>query len=303
MIVRTLTQTLGGTTFKGKVPIAEGIEAFLFDKNGKGILVLWNISNEQSETMLQVNLGPQPMRMDLWGNVTPLLRPRSQDADELVALSIGAMPIFLIDVDANLAQMRAGVQFDRPLIESSFKPHTRKIRFTNPYRQAISGSLRLRAPEGWTINPPAFAFSLNPGEIFERDVTIEIPYNTLGGPKTVFADFQLQVDRTVTFTVPLVLNVGLSDVGMQTLALRDGEDIIVQQMISNYGDKPIDYSAFAMYPGEARQERLVTDLAPGQTTIRRYRFTKVKFVDGARVLSGIKEIYGTRILNDEVPIQ
>ena len=53
----------------------------------------------------------------------------------------------------------------------------------------------------------------------------------------------------------------------------------------------------------ARQERLVTNLASGQTTIRRYRFPKVKFKDGATVRSGIKEIYGTRILNDEVPIQ
>lgn len=303
MIVRTLTQTLGGTTFKGKVPIAEGVEAFLFDKHGTGILVLWSLSNDRSETMLQVNLGPQPMRMDLWGNVTPLPRPRSRDADELIALSLDDMPIFLIDVDGNLAQMRASVGFDRPLIESSFKPHTRKIRFTNPYRQAISGSLKLTPPAGWTINPPTFAFSLNPGETFERDLTIELPYNTIGGPKTVFADFQVQADRATAFTVPLVLNVGLSDVGMQTLALRDGEDIIVQQMISNYGDRPIDYSAFAMYPGQARQERLVTNLAPGQTTIRRYRFAKVKLVDGAMVRSGIKEIYGTRILNDEVPIQ
>jgi len=303
MIVRTLTQTLGKAQFKGKVPIAEGIEAFLFEKNGLGILVLWNQSDEASETMLQVNLGQRPVRMDLWGNATPLLRPRSQGSDELVALPIDDLPIFLIDVDANLAQMRASVGFDRPLIESSFKPHLRRIRFANPYKQAISGSLKLRAPAGWTISPPTFMFSLNPNEVFERDLTIELPYNTVAGPKTVHAEFQIQADRAASFSVPLVLNVGLSDVGMQTLALRDGEDIIVQQMISNYGNKPIDYSAFAMYPGEARQERLVTNLAPGQTTIRRYRFPKVKFQPGATVRAGIKEIYGTRILNDEVPIQ
>src|SRR5690606_816799 len=88
MIVRTLTQTLGKAQFKGKVPIAEGIEAFLFEKNGLGILVLWNQSDEASETMLQVNLGQRPVRMDLWGNATPLLRPRSQGSDELVALPI-----------------------------------------------------------------------------------------------------------------------------------------------------------------------------------------------------------------------
>ena len=57
---------------------------------------------------------------------------------------------------------------------------------------------------------------------------------------------------------------------------RDGKDVVVQQMITNYGEKPIDYTAFSIYPGEARQERLVTNLGPGQTTIKRYRFNGVK---------------------------
>jgi hypothetical protein len=286
------------------VPIAEGVEAFLFDRGGQGILVLWNIGNERGLKRLQVNLGPQPLRLDLWGNATPIPRPRAEEgaADE-IELPIDAMPVFLLGIDANLAQMRASVAFDRPLIESSFKPHLRKIRFVNPYRQAIGGSLKLKAPAGWNINPPTFQFSLNPGETFERDITIELPYNSLAGAKTVEAEFKVQADRNSGFRVAIPLKLGLSDVGMQTLALRDGQDIIVQQMISNYGDKPIDYAAFTMYPGQARQERLVTNLEPGKTTIKRYRFTNVKFAAGATVRSGIKETYGTRILNEEVPIQ
>jgi hypothetical protein len=42
MIVRTMLRTLGNSTFKGKVQIAEGVEAFLFDRNGEGILMLWD---------------------------------------------------------------------------------------------------------------------------------------------------------------------------------------------------------------------------------------------------------------------
>ncbi len=74
-------------------------------------------------------------------------------------------------------------------------------------------------------------------------------------------------------------------------------------MISNYGDKPIDYTAFAIYPGTARQERLVTNLGPGRTTIKVYRFNNVKTVTSAKVRSGVKELVGTRILNDEVEIK
>ena len=184
-------------------------------------------------------------------------------------------------------------------------PHARRFRFTNPYRQAVAGTVRLKAPQGWTLNPPTFTFSLNPGETFDRELTIQFPYNSFAGAKTLSADFQLQGDSSV-LSVPIQLKLGLSDVGMQTLALRDGADVIVQQMISNYGDKPIDYNAFTVFPGQARQERLVTNLAPGKTTVKRYRFSGVKLDPGTgpiKVRVGIKEMEGSRILNEEVEIQ
>ena len=303
IVVRTMMTMLGGATYRGRVPIAEGIEAFLFDRGGTGVLVLWERGNRTGARRLALNFGPNASRVDLWGNVAPLLRSAADRRDGGVQLEMGPTPIFLVGVDGELAQLRASVAFDNPLIESSFQPHTRKIRFTNPYRQAISGSFKLGAPKGWIVNPPTGTFSLNPGETFERDVTIEFPYNSFAGPKSINAEFHVQADENVSFTVPIALKLGLSDVGLQTLALRDGDDVIVQQVITNYGEKPIDYTAFALYPGQPRQERLVTNLAAGKTTIKKYRFTNVKLASGVRVRSGLKEMVGTRILNDEVAIQ
>ena len=215
------------------------------------------------------------------------------------------MPIFLIDIDGSLAQLRASVHFDNNLIESSFEPHDRHLIFTNPYKQIISGTIRLRLvpPPGWTVTPPTYTFNLNPGETFDREVQIEFPYNSLGGQKEIAADFTVQADKSATFSVPVPVKLGLSDVGMQLLAIRDGNDVVVQQVISNYGDKPIDYTAFAVYPGQARQERLVTQLGPGRTTIKRYRFTSVALSADSRVRVGVKELLGTRILNAEVGVQ
>jgi hypothetical protein len=302
IIMRTLVTTLGGSVFRGKVPIADNIEAFLFDKNGQGIMVLWDKGNENGVKQLAINLGDRPLRMDLWGNVTPLLQP-GQSSDSRIKLNLGPMPVILIDIDGQLAQLRSSVAFDQPLIESSFEPHTRHVRFTNPYRQAIGGSFKLRAPAGWTLNPPTFTFTLNPGETFDREVTIEFPYNSFAGPKTINAEFNVQAERSGAFTVPMTLTLGLTDVGMQTLALRDGHDVVVQQMITNYGEKPINYTAFAVYPGLARQERLVTNLGPGRTTMKKYRLTNVNIAPGAKVRAGVKELDGTRILNDEIEIQ
>src|SRR5208282_533759 len=41
LIIRTLVTQLAGATFRGKVPIAANVEAFLFDRGGQGVLVLW----------------------------------------------------------------------------------------------------------------------------------------------------------------------------------------------------------------------------------------------------------------------
>jgi hypothetical protein len=302
LIIRTLITTLSGSTFKGKVPIADGVEAFLFDRDGQGILVLWDRGLTTGVKQLAINLGEHPMSVDLWGNVSPLILARDGRSGT-VQLDIGPTPIMLVDIDGPQAELRASVSFDQPLLESSFKPHTRHIRFMNPYRLAVGGTLKLRAPDGWRIDPQIMNFNLNPGEKFDREVTIEFPYNSYAGPKTINAQFTMQGEKETVFTVPVMLNLGLSDVGVQSIALRDGNNIVVQQMISNYGDKPIDYTAFAIYPGAARQERLVTNLGPGRTTIKVYRFNNVKFIPNGKVRSGVKELVGNRILNDEVEIK
>lgn len=303
MIMRTLITTLSGSTYRGKVPIAEGVEAFLFERTGQGIMVLWDRGQTPGVKQLAVNLGARPQRVDLWGNVTPLLSPDEARSSGTTQLAIGPMPILLVDIDASTAMLRASVALDRPLLESSFQPHPRRLRFTNPYRTAIGGTVKLKAPPGWTINPPTHTFSLNPGETFDRELTIEFPYNSYAGSKTIEAQFMVQADKTANFSVPLTLRLGLSDVGMQTLALRDGKDVIVQQTIQNYGERPIDYGSFAIFPGQARQERLVTNLAPGRTTLKRYRFSDVKVTPGMKIRVGVKELEGSRILNDEVEIQ
>ena len=320
MVARTLMSTLSGTTFKGQVPIADGVEAFLFERSGHGILMLWDKGSEGGVKSLALNLGAQPTRVDLWGNVTPLLRT-SDDASPILAaastsdtnnstgqktgvpIQITSMPFFLVDIDGQVAQLRASVHFDNDKIESSFKEHKRHILFTNPYRQAINGMVKLKAPPGWVLNPPTMSFSLNPGETFDREITIQFPYNTFAGAKPIDVEFQLQADRNSTFTVPLKLKLGLSDVGLQTIAIRDGNDIIIQQVITNYGEKPIDYTAFVICPGQARQERLVTALGAGRTILKKYRFKDVKITNQMRVRSGLRESEGTRILNDEVGVE
>jgi hypothetical protein len=299
LIMRTLLTQLSGTTFRGKIPNVGNVDAFLFDRNGQGVVVIWNRGQEDDTKSLALNLGDHPVRVDLWGNTTPLIVSNSDS----INLQVGPMPFFLVDIDGDTAQMRASVGLDQPLLESSFHPHARRIHFSNPGQSTITGMVKLVPPAGWSLTPSVFSFSLNPGEVFDHELTIEFPYNSFAGAKAITANFQVQSDHLTTFTVPITVNLGLGDVGMRTLALRDKGDLVVQQMISNYGDKPINYTAFVVYPGQPRQERLVTQLDPGRTIIKLYRFPEVHFIPNAKVRSGLREVEGTRILNDEVTVQ
>jgi hypothetical protein len=303
LILRTLTTTLSGAIFEGQVPLAEGVEGFLFDRNGEGILAVWDRGKEPGVKSLALDLGDHAVRVDLWGNATPLLQVNDGSTDASVPMTVGPDPIFLVGIDGPQAQLRSTVSIDLPLLESSLEPHARRIRFTNVYHQAISGSLKLVAPRGWALNPPTFQFTLNPGEKFDQDFTIQFPYNSFAGEKTLHCKFALSADRNSSFDVPIPMHLGLSDVGMQSLAFRDGNDIFVQQMITNYGDQPITYTAFAICPGQSRQERLVSDLSPGRTILKRFRFVNVPFSPDLRVRVGLKELEGMRVLNDELLVR
>jgi hypothetical protein len=274
---------------------AQGI---LFDKNGQGILAIWNKSGLPQTADLPLALGKRALKVDLWGNATPLT---SQGG--LTRVQVGRMPFFLVGVDALSMQLRAGLAFDQSLLESTYQTHTRRLMFTNPSADVLSGTLHLHPPKGWSISPASFQFSLNPGKNFDEQVTIEFPYNSLSGPETVQADFQLEGQDGAGFSVPLTLTLGLSDVGMQCLALRDGKDLLVEEMITNYSEKPIDYTAYAAYPGLIRLERLVISLDPGLTSIKLYRFKNVKFIPGATVRCGLRQLEGTRVLNEEASVQ
>lgn len=302
LVLRTIFSTLGGSTYRGPVPIDPEVEAFLFERpSGEGVMLVWTKSPTGSPKTIPVVLGNRPQRVDLMGNVSPVLRPK--DAIGTTDVEVGPIPSFVVGIDGRLAQFRSSFKFDNPLVESSFQSHRRMLSFTNPYPVAISGRIRMTGPQGWTVSPEVPNFHLNPGETYRGPVSIEFPYNSVAGAKTVMCSIDLQADRSQQIRVPVSLRLGLGDVGLETIALRDGSDVIVQQMITNYTNKPIDYTAFVTLPGQARQERLLQGLKPGATIIKKYRFPNVKIAREQKLRSGVRETDGTRVLNDEVSVQ
>jgi hypothetical protein len=313
LVSRTLTARLANATFRGRVPLAPDVDAFIFEREGGGgVMLVWNKASwsragAERVTRITATLGgTSPRIVDLFGNEsvpTAIANELRRGKQSRFAFDVGAMPVLIDGVDAQLLRFGAMIALDNPLLESSFEAHARKLKITNTFSTSVSGSVRLRGPAGWTLTMPVNSFSLNPGETVDLPVTIEFPFNSFAGEKIVNAEVEVQGAIDYQVVVPIPLKLGLSDVGVRTLALRTDDEIVVQQVISNYGDKPIDYTAFVAIPGYPRQERLVTNLGPGRSTIKKYRIPlKPGPAETLKVRSGVRELDGVRVLNELVEV-
>lgn len=304
LVMRTVQQSLSGTAYRGRLNVHDMAEAHLFEHNGRGVMALWNKSKDGASLPVRINLGGRPTMVDVWGNRTPLRPAVNASEPGQIHLTLGEMPVFIDGVDPSVALFRVSVVLDNPMLESQFQPHTRKLNFTNTFPDFVSGTVRLAVPAGWSVTPTSFTFNLNPGETFSREIQLELPYNTLAGAKVMEATFEMAGIVPARFAVPVDLMLGLNEVGLQTIAMREGSDVVVQVLITNYGQRNINYNAFALFPGQARQERLVTDLGPGRTAVRRFRFPAPELPANSqrKIRVGLREVEGTRILNDEVVI-
>jgi len=301
LVTRTLLRHLSQAQYRGLMPIATGVQAHCFERDGLGVLVMWNTDNatDAAPKKISVELGSQAKLIDIFGNALPMSRNKDDSSWEF---TIGMMPVFVIDAEPALARFRASVMIDNTLLESSFEPHTRMLKLTNTFREPVAGSIRITGPTGWSIVAANPVFSLNPGETFTTPVQIEFPFNGVAGEKVLRVSILLESRQSYRLDLPLSLRLGLSDVGLQSLAVRKGGDIFVQQMITNYGNSPINYTAFVQCPGLPRQERLVSELAPGKTTVRKYRLTGVN-ASVQQLRSGLREMDGIRVLNDEIDVR
>lgn len=297
LLQRTLVTALAGASYQGHMPLGDDLDALLFDRDGEGVLLAWTKSPQAKPRSVPVMLGRSPRAVDLSGNISPVLKPKADDGT--TEITVGPTPGLIVGIDGMLARLRTSFAFDNPLLESSYKPHVRRLLFKNPYPTAITGRLKLIGPAGWNIVAQTPTFNIAAGESYDGTVTIEFPFSSTAGLKPV--ELSVELDSGAKFKVPLSFRLGLGEIGVESSAFRDGPDVIVQQVITNYGTKPANFTAWAALPGWARQERMLSGLKPGTSSVKRYRFINVG-TQQKIVRSGVRETQGTRALTDEITL-
>jgi hypothetical protein len=298
LLLRTLSSVLGNSLPVIPLRFGQGVQGYLFDRHGVGVAVLWNDLAGPEGTRVTMHLGGKPRRISPWGEVSALATE-----GERYVLWVTQMPTIYDGVSTRLMTLRGALRLEPSLIESSLTLHEMSLSLNNPYREPISGRIRLDVPVGWEVSPMRFEFSLGPGETFKKFLTLRFPQIETAGKKLIMANLSLDVAQQYELQIPLELELGIRELGVTALAQRIGTEVIVRQRITNFSTKPVNYRSYLVAPDRPRQTRLFANLHPGQTAVKEYRFAKARDLIGRRLRVGLREVDGSRLYNQiiEVP--
>ncbi len=295
-----VAEQLAGRRYVGKLNPAPGLVCYLLDGPTGGALVTWSKSRTDADADFDLYLGPNPTVTDIWGNRTPL-----KSANGKQQLRLTPSPQFIEGVDMPLARFRAGFAVTPALADSTHDTHHHTLHLFNPWSRTLVGRLRITGPNRWEMQPRLTNFSIPAGQTLELPLDFTFPISESAGEKLITAHAEIEADRPYELDLAASLSIGLADVNFQcSLTVEPGatpdaeSDIVITAVVSNLGEKEQAFYGFALAPDQPRQERIITPLKSGETSVKRFRFPGVaKQLAGKQIRVGLRQSNGPAILN------
>ncbi len=279
---RALAQRLDGRRFLQELPIEAGLRCWLLAGPGPQDwgLVAWNQS-AQADRDLRLELAAGPVVVfDVFGN-----RRTVEPRGGVHTVALGTRPVFIEGIDGVLAQFRAGMRIEPPFLDARHQVHDCELVVTNPWDESISGTLGLRPPAGWRIEPRLHRINLRGGEEVRLPVSIVIAQRTVTGPAVLEADVVLTGNGDRRLRVLVNVEAGVQGLEFAASWRLDppgaGGDLVIDQSITNTTDQSLSLVAYVTAPDIGRLQQAIGTLHPGQTALRSFRLR-----DGARILPG-----------------
>jgi hypothetical protein len=199
-------------------------------------------------------------------------------------ITLGPRPLFVEGVDTRLTAFRAAFRISPDYLTARHQVHEGDVVIGNPWHDAISGTIRLRPPDGWRITPRIHEFTIPSGGQLKLPITLVFAQRVMTGPTFAEAQVDLVADRAYRLDVRTPLEVGMK--GVEFIAswrLDDvnSADLLIDQSVTNTGNQPLTLTAYVSAPGMSRQRRSMGRLQPNQTATRTFRLR-----DGATMLAG-----------------
>ncbi len=293
-----VSHRLDGRRAVGRLALGPGLTGIIFNGPAGGMVAAWNSTAPEDQGNIDLYLGTEPVAIDIWGNRTsiPMVNHRHP-------LHLTRSPVFIEGVDAGLSMFRAAFKVDPAFIESTQTMHPCTVTLANPWPQTISGYMDVIKPGNWRIEPRRNLFTIASGQTAVIHLDVGFPITEPAGHKRLIARFDFTADQHYTVDLGADVQLGLKDVDFEasvamTVNAQTGKtDAVVTQVITNTSGKPLAIYAFATLAGHPRQERIVSGLLPGQSTVRRFRFEDAtESVRSSPIRVGLRETQGPAIL-------
>lgn len=235
------------------------VRAAAFRKKDSAVLALWC---EAGEIELLVTFNEGARLYPPLGAIRPL-----RTAERL---RLGSMPVFIVDVDPMLLEMRLTLSGgDLPL---QLHPTSRTLRLHNPSRTQPLRDVRVRIdgiPAGWRLTPQAVSV---PVVAPESDLVEEIQFALPSSERERLQELRFDVAflrNGKEHSVRLTRQVRLRSVITIDASVADGPASGSKKLairITNASDRPMTLALRARLPQLPEQNELLRHLAPGATS-------------------------------------
>ncbi len=297
-----LARNLGKAEYVGEFLLPAGSTAYVFERNGQAILVLWN----EVECTEKIFLGdPHKVRLiDLWGKESSI-EIEQQDEAIVQVLPCGRIPILVTGANLPIARLRMDFAFNTDAIPSIFgREQNVELSFTNHFSQGIGGTVTIHAPNTWSIAPQRLYVRGLPDERQSHTFQVRLGTNSTCGEHTLRFDFDLRADERYRFSVFRPLHVGLADVTFELHTYLDDQGtLFVEQHLINRSDRVVNFNCLLFLPNYKRQ-RLQMLRVPRGRHIETYVVPNGESMVGQNVWLRAEEIAGQgRVLNFQGTIE
>lgn len=293
---RTTALALQGASYMGSLPLAGGSKNFLFECEGRNdvVMFLWNEQNVTESVYLGEPTGLTAI--NLWGEQTPL------DTDPQTGqqvLSVGKMPLVIRGCSQAVARWRLAMNLESGRLASATGAHREHIIGRNTFGQGVSGTVTLKVPAGWDVEPRVCPLEVGSGEAFRLPIQITLPANATLGTQKLTMDVEIDADRKYRFRVDRPLEIGLGDVEMFVVdrKLENGVLEIEQTLINRTSPlETLDFECSLFIPGSKRQNKLITRQGAGQC-VKLYYAPNADAIKGQEIWLRAEQTNGRRVLN------
>lgn len=298
ILVRTVSELLSDATYVGELHVRPTVRCLMFNRRGKATVALWDDTAPAEGRTEEVHFGAATQRVDLWGQVSPI-----QSVNGAGQVRLTATPVFITGAESWHLWFQSSFAMVPPHVECSTELHECEIRFRNPRDKPLSGMVRLKPPPGWEVRPLRIPFFLAPRQEYRSAISIQFPLNEIAGPKTLTGAFIIDTDNTGALTAQAPFSLGLKDIDVRCEArLKDGQ-VVVTQSLTNHANRFVEVEAYVSAPGRSRLTHLYRPLESGQSVQKRFILEDGRRLAGRSLRVGLREVRGSRMLNQIVVVQ